>query len=168
MQTSIYLELLSTMQGWMFPNAQRTQDVNVRVKSELYAMKALSSMSFGHSGVFYANYKQYIRPILSYASSAWYPDFTELCSAYSHRLYRIDSDDPRPCWDKSFLFEELLGSLILSMIFYRCRHRAFVHEEIHKSIDARKHKRTTSTLEYTVLRPPLSRMPKIHSYVSIL
>ena len=62
--------------GWAF--RQHTQNINVRVKSRLNAMKALSSTSFGHSKEFLLAFcRQFVRSILSYASPAWHPNLAQ-------------------------------------------------------------------------------------------
>ena len=56
--------------GLTFP--QHRQDINVKDKSRLHVMNALSSTSFGHSKEsLTALYKQFVRPVLSYASLVW-------------------------------------------------------------------------------------------------
>ena len=52
-----------------------SQEVIARAKPRLNVMKALSSTTFGHQKEAQtALYKQFIRPILEYASPAWCPD----------------------------------------------------------------------------------------------
>ena len=92
--------------GWTF--LQHTQDINAKAKSRLTVTKALSATSFGHSKEsLTALYKQFVRSVLTYASSVWQPDLAvshagvaenaELCIAYSHRLYQVDSHGPPAC-----------------------------------------------------------------------
>ena len=62
--------------GWTF--RQHTQDINAKAKSRLNVMKALSATSFGHSKEsLTALYKQFVRPVLTYASSVWQPDLAQ-------------------------------------------------------------------------------------------
>ena len=50
-------------------------EINAKAKSRLNVMKALSSTAFGHSKEsLTALYKQFVRPVLSYGSTAWAPD----------------------------------------------------------------------------------------------
>ena len=50
-------------------------DVNTRARSRLKVMKALSSTTFSHTKEsLTALYKQFIRPVMTYASMAWTPD----------------------------------------------------------------------------------------------
>ena len=58
--------------GWTF--RQHTQDINAKVKSRLNVMKVLAATSFGHSKEsLTALYKQFVRPVLTYASLVWQP-----------------------------------------------------------------------------------------------
>ena len=53
-------------------------EVNGRAKSRLNVMKALSSSTFGHSKEsLTALYKQFVRPVMSYASMAWSSDLAQ-------------------------------------------------------------------------------------------
>ena len=53
-------------------------EVNARAKSRLNVMRALSSSKFGHSCESQtALYKQFIRPVLEYASPAWSPNLAQ-------------------------------------------------------------------------------------------
>ena len=62
--------------GWTF--RQHTQDINAKAKSRLNVMKALSATSFGHSKEsLNALYKQFVRPVLTYATSVWLPDLAQ-------------------------------------------------------------------------------------------
>ena len=54
-----------------------TRDVIARAKPRLNVLKALTSTTFGHQNETQAVlYKQYIRPVLEYASPAWCPDLS--------------------------------------------------------------------------------------------
>ena len=62
--------------GWTF--RQHSQDINARAKSGLNVMNALSATSFVHSKEsLTALFKQFVRPVLSYASSVWQPDLAQ-------------------------------------------------------------------------------------------
>ena len=62
--------------SWTF--RQHTQDINARAKSRLNVIKALSATSHGHSKEsLTALYKQFVRPVLSYANSVWQPDLAQ-------------------------------------------------------------------------------------------
>ena len=54
---------------------QHTDNINTKAKTRLNILRALTNTSFGHSKEDITQiYKQYIRPILSYAHTAWQPD----------------------------------------------------------------------------------------------
>jgi len=54
---------------------QHLSDVNARARGKLNVMKALSPTVFGHSKESQtALYKQFVRPVLTYASPAWATD----------------------------------------------------------------------------------------------
>ena len=54
---------------------QHTDNINTKAKTRLNVLRALTNTSFGHSKEDITQiYKQYIRPILSYAHTAWQPD----------------------------------------------------------------------------------------------
>ena len=53
-------------------------DVTSRAKNRMNIMKALTSTTFGHSHESQkALYRQFVRPVLTYASMAWTPDLAE-------------------------------------------------------------------------------------------
>jgi len=54
---------------------QHTDNINTKARTRLNVLRALTNTSFGHSKEDITQiYKQYIRPILSYAHIAWQPD----------------------------------------------------------------------------------------------
>ena len=54
---------------------QHTDTINTKAKKRLNVIRALSHTTFGHSKEdITTTYKQYIRPILTYAHTAWQPD----------------------------------------------------------------------------------------------
>lgn len=56
------------------PSVPHVAEVNSRAKSRLNVLRALSSTAFGHTRESQsALYKQFVRPVLSYASMAWAP-----------------------------------------------------------------------------------------------
>ena len=64
--------------------AQHVQNVNTKAKTRLNVLRALTNTSFGHSKEDIARvYKQYIRPILSYAHPSWQ---TDLANSHMERL----------------------------------------------------------------------------------
>ena len=55
--------------------SQHVRNVNTKAKTRLNVLRALTNTSFGHSKEDIAQvYKQFIRPILTYAHLAWQPD----------------------------------------------------------------------------------------------
>ena len=53
-------------------------EVNARARSRLNVLKALTATTFGHTKEsITALYKQFVRPVLSYASPAWAPDLAQ-------------------------------------------------------------------------------------------
>jgi hypothetical protein len=64
-------------------------EVVTRARSRLNVLKALSSTTFGHSKESQtALYKQFVRPVLSYASPAWAPD---LARTHMEKLQRTQN-----------------------------------------------------------------------------
>ena len=64
--------------------AQHVRNINNKAKTRLNVLRALTNTSFGHSKEDIARvYKQYIRPILSYAHTSWQ---TDLAATHMNRL----------------------------------------------------------------------------------
>ena len=70
-----------------------TTELANRAKPRLNVLKALTATSFGQQKESIINlYKQFIRPVLSYASMAWSPD---LADSHTDTLQRVQNSDLR-------------------------------------------------------------------------
>ena len=68
---------------------QHTDNINTPAKTRLNVLKALTQTTFGHSKEDITTlYKQYIRPILTYAHMAWQPN---LADTHLHKLQRTQN-----------------------------------------------------------------------------
>ena len=55
-----------------------TDAINTKVKNRLNVLRSLTHTTYGHSKEDITTlYKQYIRPILTYAHTAWQPDTSQ-------------------------------------------------------------------------------------------
>ena len=92
--------------GWIFRH--HMQDINARAKSRLNVKKALSATSFGHSKESLTAFKQFVRPVLTYASSVWQPDLVQSHMQVLQRtqnsalrigtgFYQVNSHGPPSC-----------------------------------------------------------------------
>ena len=155
--------------GWTF--RQHTQDINAKAKSRLNVMKALSAMSFGHSKVsLTALFKQFIRTVLTYASSVWQPD---LAQSHMQVLQRTQNSALRIATSctrstptahlhaetkvlplKDYL--ELRGTQIFSTA---AAPEHPLHEGLYNPLGTRRHIHTTPSSHYTALRAMIPPSP---------
>ena len=81
--TPITLSQNPTILGVTYDNGMtfktHTDNINTKAKSRLNVLRALSHTTYGHSKEdITTTYKQYIRPILTYAHTAWQPDLARV------------------------------------------------------------------------------------------
>ena len=164
--------------GWIF--RQHTQDINGKAKSRLSVMKALSATSIGHSKEFLtALYKQFVRPVLSYASSVWQPDLAQshmqVLQRTQNSALRITTDctrsiptaylhaEPRALPLKDYL--ELRGTQLVSAA---AAPEHPLHEGLYNTVSTRKHIHTTPSSHCTALRAMIPPLPLGRSEISWL
>ena len=155
--------------GWTF--RQHTQDINAKAKSRLNVMKALAATSFGHSKEsLTALYKQFVRPVLTYASSVWQPD---LAQSHMQVLQRTQNSALRIATGctrstptahlhaetkvlplKDYL--ELRGTQIFSAAAAPDHP---LHEGLYNPVGTRRHIHTTPSSHYTALRAMIPPLP---------
>ena len=149
---------------WTF--RQHTQDINAKAKSRLHVM-ALSATS---KESLTALYKQFVRPVLTYASSVWQPDLTQshmqVLQRTQNSALRIATGCTRSTPTAHLHAEtkvlplkdylELRGTQIFSAA---AAPEYPLHEGLYNPVGRRRHSHTTPSSQYTALRAmtPLSR-----------
>ena len=155
--------------GWTC--RQHTQDINAKAKSRLNVMKALSATSFGHlKESLTALYKQFVRPVLTYASSVWQPDLGQPHMQVLQRTHnsalRIATGSTRST-PTAYLhaktrilplkdYLELRGTQIFSAA---AAPEHPLHEGLYNPVGTRRHIHTTASSYYTALRAMIPPLP---------
>ena len=159
---------------------QHVQEINAKAKSRLNAMKALASTTFGHSKeALTALYKQFVRPVLEYASSSWTPDLArshmEVLQRTQNAALRIATGCARSTPTAHLHAEtmvlpladhvDLRGTQLFSaasMVDHP------LHEGLHNPVGTRRHIHTTPSAHYTALRAMIPPLPPQRSESSWL
>ena len=178
MSGSLFVVGVTIDRGWTF--RQHTQDINAKANTRLNVMKALSATSLGHSKEsLTALYKQFVRPVLTYASSVWQPD---LAQSYMQVLQRTQNSALRIATGCTRLtptahlhaetkvlplkdYLEVRGTQVFSAA---AAPEHPLHEGLYNPVDTRRHIHTTPSSHYTALRAmiPPSPVRKVREFLA--
>ena len=159
---------------------QHVQEVNARARSRLNAMKALASTTFGHSKEsLTALYKQFVRPVMEYASSSWTPDLAqshmEVLQRTQNAALRIATGCTRSTPTAHLHAETMVLPLRDHMdlrgtqLFTAAASPEHpLHDRLHNPIGTQRQIHTTPSAHYTALRTMIPPPPPQRSESSWL